>query len=97
MKLKWSPDALKDLADIKRVISYRRPTASNQIIKKIKKSTNLLSEQRLMGPPGRIEGTREWVISGLPYVVPYTIHNNRVIILRVLHSAIDWDLDDLNE
>ncbi|PIW88418.1 MAG: type II toxin-antitoxin system mRNA interferase toxin, RelE/StbE family, partial [Nitrospirae bacterium CG_4_8_14_3_um_filter_44_28] len=39
---------------------------------------------------GRVEGTRELVISGLPYIIPYRVKNNTIEILRVLHAARKW-------
>jgi plasmid stabilization system protein ParE len=43
-----------------------------------------------MGRPGRIEGTRELVISRTPYIAAYRIVGNTVRILRVLHGAQQW-------
>jgi len=34
--------------------------------------------------------TRELVVSGTPYVLPYRIVGNTVHILRVFHSARRW-------
>ncbi|CAE6849821.1 hypothetical protein LMG22931_07646 [Paraburkholderia nemoris] len=42
------------------------------------------------GRPGRIEGTRELVISRTPYIVAYRITGDTVRILRVLHGAQLW-------
>jgi plasmid stabilization system protein ParE len=43
-----------------------------------------------MGRPGRIEGTRELVISRTPYIAAYRILGGTVQILRVLHGAQQW-------
>jgi plasmid stabilization system protein ParE len=43
-----------------------------------------------MGRPGRIEGTRELVISSTPYIAAYRIVDEAVRILRVLHGAQQW-------
>ena len=91
MKLKWTPEALDDLTAIRRVIARRRPLAADQVIRKIKASTRLLIDQPMMGRIGRIHGTREWVISGLPFVVPYMVRGEIVLILRIIHTGIDWD------
>jgi addiction module RelE/StbE family toxin len=42
------------------------------------------------GRPGRIEGTRELVISRTPYIAAYRIMGETVRILRVLHGAQLW-------
>jgi len=43
-----------------------------------------------MGRPGRIEGTRELVVSGTPYIAAYRIVGDTVRVLRVLHGAQQW-------
>ncbi len=39
-----------------------------------------------MGRPGRIEGTRELIISHTPYIVIYRV-KEQVEILRILHTS----------
>jgi toxin ParE1/3/4 len=43
-----------------------------------------------MGRPGRVTGTRELVVDGTPYILPYRVRNRVVQILRVLHGARRW-------
>ncbi len=43
-----------------------------------------------MGRLGRIDGTRELVISGTPYIAAYRIVGETVRILRILHGAQLW-------
>ena len=42
------------------------------------------------GRQGRREGTRELVISGLPYIVVYRVRDASIRILRVFHAAQNW-------
>ena len=42
------------------------------------------------GRPGRLPGTRELVISGTPYIVPYRLRSGTIEILRVFHGARRW-------
>jgi toxin ParE1/3/4 len=46
-----------------------------------------------MGRPGRVQGTRERVITGTPYLVVYRVRHE-VEILRVLHGAMRWPPGD---
>jgi toxin ParE1/3/4 len=39
------------------------------------------------GRPGREEGTRELVLSRLPYIVVYRVKDNDVEILHIYHDA----------
>ena len=43
-----------------------------------------------MGRAGRVNGTRELVVSRTPYVVVYRIRGQEVCIVRVLHTAQRW-------
>ena len=42
------------------------------------------------GRPGKKEGTREFVMSTLPYIVVYTVRGDAVFIVRILHGAQQW-------
>ncbi len=59
-------------------------------------ATQILSaiEDRLvlfprMDRAGQVEGTREWVVAGLPYVIVYQVDDARdaVVVLGVFHGA----------
>ncbi len=43
-----------------------------------------------MGRVGRVEGTRELVISGTPFFAAYRIARRRVEILALIHGARRW-------
>ncbi len=43
-----------------------------------------------IGRPGRVEGTRELVITGTPYIAAYSLAGARILILRILHGAQQW-------
>jgi toxin ParE1/3/4 len=43
-----------------------------------------------MGRPGRVPGTREFVIPRTPHIVPYRLQGESIQILRVYHGARRW-------
>lgn len=43
-----------------------------------------------LGRPDRIPGTRELVITGTSYLVPYRMKGDHVHILAVLHGRQKW-------
>ena len=49
------------------------------------------------GRKGRIDGTRELVFPGLPYIVVYRIEDQVVDVLRIYHGALDWRIPTLRK
>lgn len=90
MKIRWLADAVNDLVEIQDYIANDNPHAAESVAKHIKICANSLKEHPGIGRPGRVEGTRELVVPGLPYIIPYRVKNNVVEILRVLHGAMEW-------
>ena len=88
MGLEWSDAALVNLDQAVEYIAQDKPAA--KVAQKIWDATQRLAEQPGIGRPGRVEGTRELVIPGLPYIVPYVVKGDRVIVLRVMHAAMMW-------
>lgn len=90
MRLIWSPEARDDLIEIYRYVAADNPSAARRLHETIKQGAAVLRDNPHAGRPGRVPGTREWVISGAPYVVPYQIQEDRVELLRVYHAARRW-------
>lgn len=90
MKIKWVRLALTDLDEAAAFISQDNPQAAKRIVRRIRNVAWLLSDQPDAGRSGRIHGTRELVIAGTPFILPYRVVRNSVQILRVLHGARKW-------
>jgi len=90
MQIKWFRDAVADLVEIRGHIARDKPDAAGNVARRIKSEVDRLREYPGIGRPGRVEGTRELIISGSPYIIPYRVKNNTVEILRVLHGAMQW-------
>ena len=65
-------------------------TAAYAVHDAILRQVGRLAEHPRIGRPGRVEGTRELVVSGTPYIVAYRVAGEDVTILRVLHGAQQW-------
>ena len=90
MKIRWLEDSIKDLKTLRQYIAQENPTAARRVAKRIIQSVNLLSDQPGIGRAGRVPNSRELVVAGTPFLVPYRIKNNTIEILRVMHSAMQW-------
>ena len=90
MQIKWLRAALRNLDAEAEYIARDNPAAVDRVVQKIRATVNLLAEQPALGRPGRVPNTRELVISGTPYLVPYRVHGQVIEVLRVLHAARRW-------
>ena len=82
--------ALSDLDELMDYIAQDNPEAATKVAGGIWETTRMLSNHPAMGKPGRVPGTREMVVTGTSYIVPYRVVANEVQILRVLHGARKW-------
>ena len=90
MRLNWARDADSDLESIEDYIGRDNAESAFRILAEIVRQVEMLEEHPGMGRPGRVEGTRELVIAGLPYVIAYLHRGDTVTVLRVLHGAMKW-------
>ena len=93
MEVIWLEEATKDLKEIGRHIAKDDPAAAYRVLTKIKASADSLENNPELGRLGRVTKTRELVIAGLPYILPYTIKKKQIRILAVMHTAKKWPDD----
>ena len=91
--VRWSRAALDDLKQQLRHIARDDPAAARSVAGRIDAAAMLLGE-RAVGRPGRVSGTYEKSMSGLPYVLAYCLEvtegTDTLFILRVIHTARQW-------
>jgi addiction module RelE/StbE family toxin len=92
LKLKWTRRALRQLAEAQDYIARDNPIAARQIAERIAKAAHLLLTQPEMGRPGRIVGTREWVVGRTPYFIVYVRQDDTLQIVRIIHGKQHWPL-----
>jgi len=86
----WSLPALSDLESAGEFIAEDNVKAARRMASRVQEAVEYLVEQPNIGRPGRLDGTRELVVSGTPFIVVYWIRDGVVQILRVLHHARKW-------
>jgi toxin ParE1/3/4 len=89
MRIIWSGTAIANLVDIRRDIEHDNPEAARRLAQRILTSVERLAQHPHLGHPGREPGTRELIVAGTPYIIPYRVHQGRLSILAVLHAAQD--------
>jgi plasmid stabilization system protein ParE len=95
VKLVFDEKALVDLEGIYNWIANDNPTAAKAVVERVFASTEHLATFPQMGHAGRDEGTFEWVVPRLPYIVVYEIQADRdeVIVIAVMHGAQDRETE----
>lgn len=86
----WSPRAIGHLTDLRAYIAHDNPRAAGKIAETLLEAVARLSRAPNIGRPGRVAGTRELVIPGTPYVIPYRLRGDRLEIIAVFHGRQKW-------
>jgi toxin ParE1/3/4 len=89
--VEWMPGARADLLDQIAYLAAEGVDAADQILDRIVITGNALGDFAT-GRPGRITGTYEKSVRGLPYILVYalTAADRTVSIVRIIHTARDW-------
>ena len=87
MRVRWTPEALSQLREARQYIAEDDPKTAKRVAAVIRGAADQLGFHPRAGRPGRVEGTRELVISGTPYILVYAVLTEEVAVLTVLHGA----------
>jgi toxin ParE1/3/4 len=90
----WSENALDDLDSAIAYVAADNPIAARKVLERIDAAGDSLG-QVATGRRGRVAGTYEKSVRGLPYILAYAIQplpggRERIVILRVIHGARNW-------
>jgi toxin ParE1/3/4 len=88
--VRWLRRALENLDEEFAYVAGDDPEAAARLVERIASSDERLKNHPAAGRPGRLPNTRELVIAGTPYIVPYRMRGQTVEILRVFHGARKW-------
>jgi len=90
MELRWTEEAAADLEHITDYLFQNAPERAAELVRGIYNAPAALLTFPYRGRAGRKEGTRELVLSSLPYIVVYQITGEVIHIVRILHGAQKW-------
>ena len=100
LNLRFSARARSQLVSIQAYIDERNPVAAARVGVAIRDAAERLRYFPLAGRAGLSNGTREWVVRGLPYILVYEVGisaANEVMVLGVFHCAQNRSPDDVVE
>ncbi|MFZ0802698.1 MAG: type II toxin-antitoxin system RelE/ParE family toxin [Terriglobales bacterium] len=86
----WTPIATNHLRSTYEYVARDNARAGQALIERILSVAERLRDFPRMGREGRVDGTRELVIAGTPFVVVYRLHRRRVEVVAVFHAARKW-------
>ena len=94
----WADAARADYLSIVRHIAQENPDAAARVAARIEDAAAALSDFAT-GRAGRVSGTYEKVLPGLPYILAYEIlprpeGGELVAILHVIRGARDWPAEE---
>jgi len=90
VKIDWTAQATRDLDGAGAYIARENRQAAGRVVLRISEAAARLSDFPRIGRLGKLDGTRELVVAGTPFVVVYRVVDGLVEILRVIHGAQHW-------
>jgi toxin ParE1/3/4 len=93
VKVRWSPEARRDLAEIVSFIWRDNPIAARRMRELFIVSSGRLDRSPFLGRPGAQPNTRE-LIPHPSYRLVYEVQDNMVWIVALVHTARQWPPSD---
>jgi toxin ParE1/3/4 len=90
MKIVWAEQARQEWVAQYRFYFSRNPEAARRFRQEVMSAVARLRTHPQMGRPGHVEGTRELVITGTPFLVVYDVNAVRVEVIHVYDGRQDW-------
>jgi plasmid stabilization system protein ParE len=90
MRLEWAIPALDDLRHIANPSSPGEQSVGIRYARRVADAVTNLADHPGLGRLGRVNDTRELVVTGTPFLVMYSVGGDTVTVLRVLHHARRW-------
>jgi addiction module RelE/StbE family toxin len=87
MRIIWSKAAIEDLSEIHAFINADNPRAAQRVASVLVKLTDSLIQFPNKGRTGHLHGTREIVVPSLPYIIVYHLADDRIEIVRIIHTS----------
>jgi len=90
VRVRWTTQAASALLAIQEHIARDDSRVAFRVAQHIRVAVAQLQDHPKMGREGRVRGTGELTIHGVPHIVPYRIKWKEIQILSVYHTSRKW-------
>jgi toxin ParE1/3/4 len=90
VRIIWARDARSDVKTAADFIAESDRAAAERLARRLIGAASALALHPGIGRPGRIPSTREFFVSGTPYILVYRVADDRLEIARVIHTSRLW-------
>jgi toxin ParE1/3/4 len=90
LKLYWTPTAIRHLNAAYDYVAKDSSSAADATVERIFSATEMLDRYPQIGRDGRVNGAKELIIAGTPWLVAYRLRGDSIDVLAVLHGARRW-------
>lgn len=90
MRVRWLRSGLRSIEIAQAFIAADNPQAAARLIDAVRSRAQLLADNPKLGRVGRIPGTREMILGGMPFLIIYRLTPDEVQILRLLHTSQEF-------
>ena len=73
LRVEWSLPAIGDLKSAGEYIAEDNPDSATRMASRVIEAVEYLTDHPNIGRPGRIEETKELVVSGTPFIIVYWV------------------------
>jgi len=87
---KWTKQAIEDLNSAYDFLSAESPHLISTTIEGILSAIDQVKIFPESGRPGRVKGTRELVVTTVPFILVYRKKRETLEILSILHQSRKW-------
>ncbi len=89
--IEWTEQATLQLDQARDYIALSNSQEiADRIAMRIVATIQQLNAFPMSGRSGRVQGTRELIISETPFIAAYAIDLDRIVILAIYHGARQW-------
>jgi plasmid stabilization system protein ParE len=90
VRVRWLRSGLRSIEIAEAYIAADNPQAAARLVDTVRSRAQLLADNPKIGRVGRIRGTREMILGGMPFLIVYRLTSDEVQVLRRLHTSQEF-------